>query len=155
MVYCNTAVTPLLTHWSYCNLALSQQYVDIFTGQKFHYLMKIIILTLNLSIKATYSSSLSGPPFDLQTHNKSVATRTRHNIPTEDTILFLIILLPYWPRLYTFPQVTLKYPTAQRPGARKIASWASWFWHYFWFCKVFSAFFFQFLGSVLRNSNFT
>ena len=26
MAQCKTAVTPLLTHWSYCSLALSQRY---------------------------------------------------------------------------------------------------------------------------------
>ena len=28
MALCKTAVTPLLTHWSYCSLALSQRYVE-------------------------------------------------------------------------------------------------------------------------------
>ena len=146
MVYCDTAVTPLLTHWSYCSLALSQQYIDIFIGQKFHYLMKILILTLNLSIKVTYSSSLSGPPFDLQTHNKSVATRTRHNIPIEDTILFLIILLPYWPRLYI---PILRYhwntPLLRSLGQVKLPVGQADFGIFLWFCKVFWAFIFQFL----------
>ena len=28
MAWCKTAVTPLLTHWSYCSLALSHRYVE-------------------------------------------------------------------------------------------------------------------------------
>ena len=29
MAWCKTAVTPLLTHWSYCSLALNYRYVEV------------------------------------------------------------------------------------------------------------------------------
>ena len=32
MAYRKTAVTPLLTHWSYCNLALSHRYDGVYSG---------------------------------------------------------------------------------------------------------------------------
>ena len=42
MALCKTAVTPLLTHWSYCSLALSHQYVSVpvasQSGRKYKYI---------------------------------------------------------------------------------------------------------------------
>ena len=50
MAYLKTAVTPLLTHWSYCSLALSHQYYDcLMFATGFHVLIKqLLVLTLGL-----------------------------------------------------------------------------------------------------------
>ena len=34
MAKCKTAVTPLLTHWSYCSLALSHRFVDLWNVKR-------------------------------------------------------------------------------------------------------------------------
>ena len=61
---CKNAVTPLLTHWSYCSLALSRR-IGTITNQRNHVGITEIYNQLNLWLLATYIDLLMSTVWSL------------------------------------------------------------------------------------------